>query len=102
MRHPNTKQEANKVKFAMANFFEEIAASSTLTDLHKDFQDIFEVLMLSDEADDIEFRNRAVLILHFTKTFDKYISNIPWQTLDKVARKMKDDVSLKMLPGNAL
>jgi len=102
MLNTEKKQEANKVKFAMANFFEEVAGTSTLTNLHKDFQDIFEVLMLSDEADYMEFRNKAILILQFTKLFEKHFKDFNWQTIDKVSRDMKDKVSLKMLPNHAL
>lgn len=102
MRHPEKQNQANVFRFALASFFEEVAGTSTLTDLHQDYQEVFEVLMTTDEADDCEFRQRALLILQFTKAFEKHFAHIPWQVVGKEAGKMKDKVSLKMLPNHEL
>lgn len=102
MSNSEKQKQANAFRFALANFFEEVAATSNLTDLHTNFQEIFEVLMCSDEADDTDFRNRAVLMLRFTKSFEKHFANIPWQVVDKEACKMKDKVSRKIIGCHAL
>ena len=102
MSKTDKNRQSHQVRWAMANFLEDVAGSSTFTDLLPDYQDLFEVLMRSEDADDAEFRDRAILILHFCKAFHKYFKNISWQDAYKEAEIMKNDVSLKMLPTNEL
>lgn len=96
------KQERRQVRLATATFLEEVTSSSTFTDLHTDFQDFFEVLMRSDEADDPEFRDRALLMLQFTRSFSSAFAPVEWNAVAKEAQRMKDKVSLKMLPTDEL
>lgn len=96
------KNQSHQVRWAMANFIEDVAGSSSFTNLLTDYQDQFEVLMRSDDADDPEFRDRAIVMLHFCKAFHKYFKNISWQDAYNEAERMKDNVSLKMLPTNEL
>ena len=83
MRHSEKKQEANKVKFAMASFFEEVAGTSTLTNLHKDFQDIFEVLMQKNKI------NREDLL----KIYENHNNYIVGFDNYKTSLKIENDIS---------
>ena len=94
----NKKRQAHQVRFAMANFFSEVATTSTFTDLLPDYQEFFEVLMRADEADDPEFRERALLMLQFCKAFQANFADKEWQTVAKEAESLKDESSLKLLP----
>jgi|GEM_PF-4004769 len=97
MLNPEKKEQANAFRLALANFFEEVAGTSTLTDLHNDYLLVFEAAMLSEYADDSEFRDRAVLILQLTKSFEKHFAAIPWETISKESTKMKKKVERKIL-----
>lgn len=98
----NKKKQSHQVRFAMGSFFVDATGTSTFTDLLPDFQNFFEVLMRSDEADDPEFRERAILMLQFCRLFDKNFSKFDWNTVYKEAERIKNDVSLKMLPDHEL
>lgn len=97
MLNTEKKEQANAFRLALANFFEEVSGTSTLTDLHQDYSMVFEAAMLSEYADDPEFRDRAVLILQFTKKFEKHFANIPWEVISKQSTKMKNKVERKIL-----
>lgn len=98
----NKTRQLHQVRLAMANFFSEVATTSTFTDLLTNYQDFFEVLMRADEADDADFRERAILMLHFCKSFTYHISSYDWQIISKHADKLKDESALKLLPYHEL
>lgn len=102
MRHSKQKTQSHQVRFAMGSFFKDATGSSTFTDLLPDFQHFFEVLMHSDEADDPEFRERALLMLQFCRLFHKNFSKFDWNKVYKEAERMKNNASLKMLPDHEL
>lgn len=98
----NKKKQSHQVRFAMGSFFVDATGTSTFTDLLPDFQNFFEVLMRSDEADDPEFRERAILMLQFCRLFHKNFKDLDWQAVYNEADRMKDNVSRKMLPNHGL
>lgn len=98
----NKKKQAHQVRFAMGNFFTQITGSSTFTDLLPDYQEFFEVLMRSEDADDSEFRERAILLMHFCKNFHQNFHGLNWQTVYNEAENLKDEASLKLLPSHEL
>ena len=92
-----TPKKTLQAFLAMANFVEDASSSSMYQTIHQDYQEIFEAVMLTDEADDFEFREKAILILQFTKYFSEAFANVEWQEADKAARFLKDDVSLQIV-----
>ena len=92
-----TPKETLQALLAMANFVEDASSSSMYQTIQQDYQEIFEAVMLTDEADDFEFREKAILLLQFTKYFSKAFANVEWQEADKAARFLKDDVSLQIV-----
>lgn len=102
MSEKNKKTQSHQVRLAMGNFFTDVTGSSTFTDLLPDYQHLFEVLMSTDEADDPEFRERALLMMQFCKLFHKNFSAFNWQTVYNEAERLKDNASLKMLPTDEL
>lgn len=99
MRHPEKKTPKKTLRalLAMANFVEDASSSSMYQTIHQDFQEFFNTLMRTDEADDAEFREKALLMLQFTKYFSEAFANVEWQEADKAARLLKDDVSLQII-----
>ncbi|HLV52164.1 MAG TPA: hypothetical protein VKY44_09445, partial [Flavobacterium sp.] len=87
----NKKRQSHQVRLAMAHFISNVAHTSTFTSLLPDYYDIFEVLMRSDEADDPEFREKAILILQFCKRFAFQLSSFDWQVAYNEAEAMKKE-----------
>lgn len=92
-----TSKQTQRALLAIANFMEDASISSMYQTLHKDFQEFFNTLMLTDDADDAEFREKAMLMLQFTKYFSESFADVEWQEADEAARLLKDDVSLKII-----
>lgn len=97
-----TKNQAYGLQWAIAHFLESVAGTSAHTDLHIDFTEFFEVLMGTSEADDPEFRERAILMLRFTKSFADHFACIDWRLMSSEAERMKHKYALKMLPKDEL
>ena len=93
------EKQTQKALLSIANFIDEASSTSTFKTIHEDFQELFSVLMLTDDADDFEFREKAFLMLQFTKFFSSNLSNHDWQIVSKAAKELKDVVSLKII-GN--
>ena len=91
------EKQTQRALLAIANFVEDASSSSMYQTVHQDYQEIFEAVMLTDEADDFEFREKAILLLQFTKYFSEAFANVEWQEADKAARFLKDDVSLQIV-----
>lgn len=92
-----TPKKTLQALLAIANFVEDASSSSMYQTIHQDFQEFFNTLMRTDEADDAEFREKALLMLQFTKYFSEAFANVEWQEADKAARFLKDDVSLQIV-----
>lgn len=91
------EKQTQRALLAVANFLEDASSSSMYQTIHQDFQEIFNSLMLTDDAEDLEFREKAFLMLQFTKYFSQQFANIDWQVADQAAKLLKDDVSLKII-----
>lgn len=92
-----TSKKTLKALLAMANFTNDVSHSSTFKTIHQDYQDMFNALMLTDDADDPNFREKAFLILEFTRYFSQSFSNIDWRDAIKASEELKDVVSLKLV-----
>lgn len=92
-----TSKKTLKALLAMANFTNDVSHSSTFQTIHQDYQDMFNALMLTDDADDANFREKAFLILEFTRYFSQSFSNIDWRDAIKASEELKDVVSLKLV-----
>lgn len=102
MSKQNNLRQSYQVRLAMAHFISDVASTSTFTDLLPRYYDIFEVLMRSDEADDPEFREAAILILQFCKRFAFQLSGFDWQVAYNEAEAMKNEYGSLNTQGNEL
>lgn len=98
----NKKRQSHQVQLAMANFFEFATGTSTFSAFYNDFTDLFTVLMTTDEAENPDFREKAVLIMQFAKAFNESFSKFDWKTVYDEAQRLKTNASLKLLPTNEL
>lgn len=95
MSEKDKKRQSHQVRLAMANFISDVAHTSTFTNLLPRFYDFFEVLMTTDEAEDKEFREEAVLLLQFCKSFAYHLSAFDWQVAYNEAQTMKNEYQPK-------
>lgn len=99
MRHPEKKTSKKTLKalLAMANFTYDVSGTSTFQTIHQDYQEMFNALMLTEHADDPDFREKAFLILEFTKLFSQSFSKIDWRDAYQASEDLKNEVSLKII-----
>lgn len=102
MSEKDKNRQSHQVQLAIANFFEFATGTSTFSNFYHDFTDLFTVLMGTDEADDPEFREKAVLIMQFAKAFNESFSEFDWKTVYNECKQLKNKASLKLLPNNEL
>lgn len=84
----NKLRKACEIRFATANFLSEMAMNEFHESVHSNFTEFFEVLMGTDEANDPDFRQQAIMMLMFTRMINKHFSGIDWKDIVEEARRM--------------
>src|SRR5690554_8209667 len=96
------KPQTLTARYLIADCLHDLVYEANLLEIHKDYQDLFTALMRIEEADDPDFRERALGVYNFTKILSDKLAGLNWETLSEAINNQRDETALEIIPSNEL